>query len=466
MNCKVYPLAPSEQKGLDEFIQENLRSGCIFPSKSPMASPIFFIKKKDGMLHLVQDYRALNALTIKNQYPLPLISELVNQLHGAKYFTKLDVRWGYNNVCMKEGNKWKAAFCMNQGLFEPLVMFFGLTNSPSTFQTMMNDIFHDLIMEGVVCVYLDNILIFSKMLEEQRRVTRIVLEQLQKHKLFLRHDKCEFEQMSIEYLSLIISEGEIHMDPVKVAGVTEWPTPTKKKEVQSFLGFANFYRRFIEGFSHHVKPLFKLPKKDRKWTWGEGEQQAFDELKSRITSSPILRFADDSKAFHIEADSSDFATGAVLSQQSADDLKWHPIAFYSKSLNAVERNYEIHDKEMLAVMQLLEEWRHVLEGAKRQVKIWTDHKNLEYFMTAKKLNRRQAQWSLYLSRFDFIMHHRPGMSMGKCDALSQQADHNDKNNDNRNTMLLRPEFFVVHALEGITVEGSEWDILKEVRKGI
>jgi hypothetical protein len=291
---------------------------------------------------------------------------------------------------MKEGDEWKAAFRTNRGLFEPLVMFFGLTNSPSTFQTMMNDIFHDLIMEGVVCVYLDDILIFSKTLEEQRRVTRIVLERLRKHKLFLRHDKCEFEQTSIEYLGLIVSEGEIRMDPVKVAGVAEWPTPTKKKEVQSFLGFANFYRRFIEGFSHHAKPLFELTKKDRKWTWGEEEQQAFDELKSRITSSPILRFADDSKAFCIEADSSDFATGAVLSQQSSDDLKWHPITFYSKSLNAVERNYEIHDKEMLAVMRSLEEWRHFLEGAKRQVEIWTDHKNLEYFMTAKKLNRRQA----------------------------------------------------------------------------
>jgi hypothetical protein len=175
-NCKVYPLAPNEQKGLDEFIQENLMSGQIHPSKSPMASPIFFIKEKDGTLHLVQDYQALNALTIKNQYPLPLISELVNQLRGAKYFTKLDVRWGYNNMRMKEGDEWKVAFRMNRGLFEPLVMFFGLTNSPSTFQMMMNDICHDLIMEGVVCVYLDDILIFSKTLKEQCRVTQIVLE--------------------------------------------------------------------------------------------------------------------------------------------------------------------------------------------------------------------------------------------------------------------------------------------------
>ena len=321
-----------------------------------MASPVFFIKKKDGGLRLIQDYRALNAMTIKNRYPLPLISDLVNQLRGVKFFTKLDVRWGYQNVRMKEGDEWKAAFRTSRGLFEPLVMFFGLTNSPSTFQTMMNEIFQDLIMEGVVCVYLDDILIFTKTMEEHRRITRIVLERLRKHKLFLRHNKCEFEKTEVEYLSLIISHGKIAMDPVKVAGVAEWPLPTRKKEVQSFLGFANFYRRFIEGFSHHARPLFDLTKKDVVWQWGEEQQKAFDELKSRITSSPVLCFADDSLQFRIEADSSDFATGAVLSQQSPDDNKWHPISFYSKSLNDVERNYEIHDKEMLAIMCALKEW--------------------------------------------------------------------------------------------------------------
>ena len=184
-----------------------------------MASPVFFIKKKDGTLRLVQDYHALNAITIKNCYPFLLILDLVNQLRGAKYFTKLNVHWGYNNVRMKEGDEWKAAFCMNHGLFEPLVMFFGLTNSPSTFQTMMNDIFQDLIREGVIYVYLDDILIFTKTIAEHHRVSRIVLERLHEHKLFLRHDGCDFETTTIEYLGLVISEGEIRMDPVKVAGV-------------------------------------------------------------------------------------------------------------------------------------------------------------------------------------------------------------------------------------------------------
>ncbi|GLB34315.1 putative retrotransposable element tf2 155 kda protein type 1-like [Lyophyllum shimeji] len=464
-SCKVYPLAPNEQAELDAFLEENLKSGRIRPSKSPMASPVFFIKKKDGSLRLVQDYRALNAITVKNRYPLPLISELINNLRGARYFTKLDVRWGYNNVRIKEGDEWKAAFRTNRGLFEPLVMFFGLTNSPATFQTMMNDIFRDLIAQGVVCVYLDDILIYTKTLEEHRRITRIVLDRLREHRLFLKPEKCEFERTEIEYLGLIISHGTASMDPVKVAGVAEWPVPKNKKEVQSFLGFTNFYRRFIRDFSHHARPLFDLTAKDVAWTWGSGQQDAFDSLKRAITSKPVLIFPDDDRPFRVEADSSDFATGAVLSQQSPEDEKWHPVAFYSKSLNAVERNYEIHDKEMLAIIRALEEWRHFLEGARHKVEIYTDHKNLQYFLTAKKLNRRQARWSLYLANFDFVLHHCPGRSMGKPDALSRRPDHGDGSADNADIVLLKPEFFAVRALQGLIAAGEEDKILRDIRRG-
>jgi len=467
-STKVYPLSPNEQTELDAFIEENLASGRIRPSKSPMAAPVFFIKKKDGALRLVQDYRALNAKTVKNAYPLPLISDLINRLRGARYFTKLDVRWGYNNVRIKEGDEWKAAFRTNRGLFEPLVMFFGLTNSPATFQTMMNEIFQDLISEGVVCVYLDDILIFTETMEEHDRVTRLVLERLRQYKLYLRHDKCEFAKTRIEYLGLIISHGQAEMDPVKIAGVAEWPTPSNKKEVQSFLGFTNFYRRFIQGFSDLARPMFDLTRKDSAWQWGEAEKSAFEAIRTRVISAPILVFPDETRPFRVEADSSDFATGAVLSQQSPVDDKWHPVAYYSKSLSAVERNYEIHDKEMLAVIRALEDWRHFLEGAHHEVEIWTDHKNLEYFMSAKKLNRRQARWSLYLSRFNFSMHHRPGHSMGKSDALSRRADHGTGAGDNSNVTLLRPEFFATHAiraLSGLSLEGEERDILRDIRKG-
>jgi len=166
---KVYPLSPVEQKELDSFLEENLRIGQIRPSKSLMAAPVFFIKKKDGSLQLVQDYHALNSITVKNKYPFPLISELVFQLQGARYFTKLDVCWGFNNVYIKPGDEWKAAFQTNRGIFKPLVMFFGMTNSPATFQTMMNDIFQDLIAEDIMVVYLDNILIFTRIEEEHTK---------------------------------------------------------------------------------------------------------------------------------------------------------------------------------------------------------------------------------------------------------------------------------------------------------
>jgi len=206
---------------------------------------VFFIKKKDGLLRLVQDYRVLNAMTVKNRYPLPLISELVSQLCEAKCFTKLDVQWEFNNVCIKPGDKWKAAFRTNRGLFEPLVIFFGMTNSPATFQTIMNDIFRTLIAEGIVVVYLDDILIFTRTEEEHERAVQRVLEVLAEHKLFLHPEKCEFHWKEIEYLGLVISENKVAMDPVKVAGVCDWSTPENQTDVQAFIGFVNFYRRFI-----------------------------------------------------------------------------------------------------------------------------------------------------------------------------------------------------------------------------
>src|ERR1700761_572565 len=225
---------------------------------------------------------------------------------------------------------------------------------------MMDRIFEDLISEGVVVVYLDDILIFTKTLEEHRKVVRQVMEILQKYGLSLKPEKCKFKRTSGKYLRVVVSHDLVKMDPTKVAGVAEWPVPSTKKEVQSFLGFTNFYRRFIEGFSHIARPLFDLTKGDSVFKWSSEEKLAFDTLKDRIPSAPILALPDNSRPYRVEADSSDFATGAVLSQQDPEDDKWHPIAFLSKSLSPVERNYEIHDKEMLAIIQALEEWRHFL----------------------------------------------------------------------------------------------------------
>jgi hypothetical protein len=257
---KVYPMTLTEQTEMDAFLEEALATGHIRQSKSPLGAPVFFIKKKDGKLRFIQDYRALNVITRKNRYPLPLIDDLIHQLKDAQYFTKLDVCWGYNNVRICKGDEWKAAFRTNRGLFEPLVMYFSLTNSPATFQMMMNEIFQDLITEGVVS--LDDILIFTNSLEEHRWITRLVLDRMREHKLYLRPEKCEFEKTRIEYLGIIISHNKVEMDPVKIAGVADWPTPSNNKEVQSFVGFIKFYQCFIPGFSHHTRALFDLTMKD------------------------------------------------------------------------------------------------------------------------------------------------------------------------------------------------------------
>ena len=210
-------------------------------------------------------------------------------------------------------------------------------------------------MEGVVCVYLDDILIFTKTLSEHWNVMRRVLECLWEHKLYLKLEKCKFEQRWIEYLRVIVSEGWVEMDLVKVSGVAEWPTLWNKKEVQSFIGFVNFYRRFIKDFSHHARALFDLTKKDVGWKWEEPEQAAFNKLKELIMSAPVLIFLDDSCPYCVEADSSDAATRVIVSQWTSSENggKWHPVAFFSKSLSPVEWNYEIHDKEMLAIIRAL-----------------------------------------------------------------------------------------------------------------
>lgn len=255
---------------------------------------------------------------------------------------------------------------------------------------MMNELFKDLIHAGVVVVYLDDILIFTKTLEEHRRVTREVLRILRENKLYLKPEKCEFEHSSIEFLGMIVEEGHVRMDPAKVKAVSEWATPKCKKELQSLLGFCNFYRRFIKGFSRVARPLHSLTG-DVPWSWSLEQQLAFDELKHRITSESVLAIPTDNGAFRVEADSSNYATGAVLSQQGADG-KYHPVAYHSKSLNEADRNYKIYDKELLAIVLALEEWRQYLLGTRHTFEIGSDHLNLTYFREAKKLNRRQTHW--------------------------------------------------------------------------
>lgn len=439
---KTYNLTPEEQTELDKFLKENLEKGYIRPSQSPMASPFFFVKKKDGKLRPCQDYRYLNDWTIKNAYPLPLISELTDKLKDAKYFTKLDVRWGYNNVRIKDGDQWKAAFKTNKGLFEPTVMFFGMCNSPATFQSMMDSMFLDLTDQCIVIIYMDDIFLFAGDPQTLEENTKKVLQRLQENDLYLKPKKCEFCKTKIEWLGMIIEEGRISMDAGKLKGIQEWPIPTTVKQTRGFLGFGNFYRRFIRNFSEIAKPLNDLLKKDHKFEWTADCQSAFDALKKRFTEEPVLIMPDHTKPFQIESDASKYASGAVLTQLDSNGNR-HPCAYISKTFSPTERNYEIYDRELLAIIRALEEWRHYIQGSPHTTIVLSDHKNLTYYREARKLNRRQARWSLYLSEFDVKLVHTPGHKMVQSDALSRRPDFvPDEDNDNEDIVMLPDNLFI------------------------
>ena len=454
---KVYPMLVNKQEELDRFLDNNLCKGYILPLKSPIASPVFFVKKKDGRLRLVQDYRKLNDFTIKNRYPLPLASDIINRLRQACIFTKFDVRWGYNNIRIKAGDEWKAAFTTNRGLFEPQVMLFGLTNSPATFQALMNTIFADLVAAGKVAVYLDDILIYSSSLDDHRSTTHEVLQRLLAHDLYLRPEKCEFQQEQIEYLGLVISKGKVTMDPVKIRAVIDWPTPRNLRDLRGFLGFANFYRRFIKDFAKLARPLNDLTKKDIPWTWGLPQRLAFQRLKDKFSNEPILAMWEPHRPTRLEVDASGYATGGVLLQKLDDNL-WHPVAYRSQSMADAERNYEIYDREMLAIIRALEDWWHYLEGLPQPFDIISDHRNLQYWCTAQNLTRCQARWSLYLSRFDFLLTHKPGTTNTQADPLSRiplpiftDAD------DNQDQIILKPD----HFLSAATLAAGDLDTLED-----
>jgi hypothetical protein len=365
------------------------------------------------------------------------------------YCTKFNVRWGYNNIRIKSGDEWKAAFTTNRGLFVPQVMFFGLTNSPATFQALMNTIFADLVAAGKVAVYLNDILIYSSTLDEHRNTTHEVLQRLLTHDLYLRPEKCEFDREEVEYLGLIIKEGQVTMDPVKVKAIADWPTPRNLHELQGFLGFANFYRRFIKDFAKIARPLNDLTKKDVQWTWNRSQHRAFQTLKETFLQKPILVVWEPNRPTRLEIDALGYATGGVLLQKLDDD-RWHPVAFRSQSMIDAERNYEIYDKEMLAIIRTLEDWRHYLEGLPQPFDIISNHLNLEYWRTAQNLTRRQARWSLYLSRFDFRLTHKPGTANTQADPLSRIATHLIiDTDDNQDQIVLQPDHFTSAATSSI-----------------
>ena len=439
---KVYPLAHHEREEMDKFIDENLEKGYIRPSQSPFAAPFFFVGKKDGKLRPCQDYCELNTGTIKNAYPLPLISDLMEELRGSTVFTKLDLRAGYNNVRIKEGHEHKAAFKTSRGLFEPLVMFFGLCNSPATFQKMMNKLFKDMIDEGWLKIYMDDLLLHSKDITTHRERTKRVLQRLMDNDLYLKIEKCCFEVPEVEWLGMILSANRIGMDPIKLQGIADWPTPKNVKQTQGFLGFANFYRRFIASYSHLARPLNDLTKKDLPWDWTPECEDTFTSIKHRFSEAPVLLMPDPTKPFLLATDASKYATGGVLSQRDGNGI-WHPCGFISQSFSEAERNYQIYDRELLAIIRGFETWRHFLMGSPHKVTVHTNHKNLTFYRTPQKLNRRQARWQLFLSEFEFELIHVPGNRMAVPDALSRRPDLcPEEDNDNEDQIMLPEEVFV------------------------
>ncbi|KAL0147880.1 hypothetical protein M9458_056801, partial [Cirrhinus mrigala] len=448
---RVYPLSQPETDSMKQYIEEELAKGFIRPSTSPASAGFFFVKKKDGSLRPCIDYRSLNEITVKYRYPLPLVPSALEQLRSAKYFTKLDLRSAYNLIRIKEGDEWKTAFSTTTGHYEYLVMPFGLSNSPSIFQAFVNEVFRDLLHRYVI-VYIDDILIYSENLESHITHVRSVLQRLIANKLYAKLPKCEFHQTKISFLGYVISNEGVTMDDEKVSAVVNWPKPRTIKDLQRFLGFANFYRRFIRNFSQIAAPLTSMTRKGpRTLHWTYESNLAFQNLKDRFTSAPILRHPDPEREFVVEVDASNSGIGAILSQRHGNPPKLFPCAFYSRKLTPAERNYDVGDRELLALKAALEEWRHWLEGAKEPFLVLTDHRNLEYIRSAKRLNSRQARWSLFFARFEFKITYRPGSKNGKADALSRQ---HETHLPTTSTEPILPPTLIVAPIR--------WDIMTEI----
>ncbi|KAL0195114.1 hypothetical protein M9458_008686, partial [Cirrhinus mrigala] len=373
-------------------MEEELRKGFIRPSTSPASAGFFFVKMKDG---------GLNEQTIKFRYPLPLVPAALEQLRTAKFFTKLDLHCAYNLIHIREGDEWKTGFSTTTEHYEYLVMPFGLVNSPSVFQAFINDVFRDMLNRWVV-IYIDDILIYSDCFHDHVNHVRSVLQRLMQHQLYAKLEKCEFHQSKISFLGYIISPEGVAMDDAKVRAVVNWPQPTTIKELQRFLGFAYFYRRFIRNFSSISAPLTSMIKGGRqRLSWTPPAVTAFQELKNRFKTAPILHHPNPDLEFIVEVDASNTGIGAVLSQRQSNPPKMYPCAFYSHKLTPTEQNYDVGNWELLAMKAAFEEWRHWLEGAKHPFTVLTDHRNLEYLRSAKRINHRQARWALFFTRFNF-----------------------------------------------------------------
>ncbi|KAJ9560610.1 LOW QUALITY PROTEIN: hypothetical protein OSB04_005770, partial [Centaurea solstitialis] len=376
-----YRLAPPEMQELSKQLEELLDKGFIRPSTSPWGAPILFVKKKDGSMWMCIDYRELNKLTVKNRYPLPRIDDLFDQLQGAAWFSKIDLRSGYHQLKVREEDAHKTAFRTRYGHFEFIVMPFGLTNAPAAFMDLMNRVCRPMLDRSVI-VFIDDILIYSKSKEEHVEHLRVVLEVLRKEKLYAKFSKCDFWLQEVQFLGHLVNWEGIKVDPAKVEMTPKTPT-----EVRSFLRLAGYYHRFIQDFSKIAVPLTRLTRKSERFVWGEEQEAAFDALRRKLCDG----------SYH---------GGRV-------------IAYASRQLKTHEVNYPTHDLELAAVVLALKLWRHYLYGV--HCTIFTDHKSLRYFMDQQNLNMRQRRWLEVVKDYDCEILYYPGKANVVADALSRKG---------------------------------------------
>ena len=395
-------------------VQQMLSSNVIRPSNSPWASPVVMVRKKDGSLRFCVDFRQLNAAKVKDAHPLPRIDDLLDALHGAKWFSTLDLKSGYWQVPITEQDKAKTAFCMSSGqLFEFNQVPFGLCNASATFSRLMDRVLAGLHWETCL-FYLDDIIVFSSTWEEHLARLREVFERLRHAKLKLRAEKCTFAAKEVNYLDHRVTEEGLLPDSSLLAAIREIPPPKTATEVRSFLGLAGYYRRYIRGFTAIAAPLHALTRKDAVFHWSEDCQAAFDQLKTLLTTSPITAFPDFSQAFRLYTDASTAGLGAILAQ--VRDGKEHIICCASRALNQAEKSYSATKLECLVIVWAVAKFRPYLMAMPFEV--FTDHYALQWFKTMRTGSALLHRWSAALEEYDFTVHHRPGKVQTHVDGLS------------------------------------------------